>query len=180
MTPREKAGLLKSTLQRVDLRRGTLLLHVDVNALSKRLSKGDEQDFEPSPGKTTDTTLQRVASVSIPVTIRRRGQEARIIIEGSSSQTAQPDEKLVALIGRANLYLEMLTDGSGLTLASLAKQTGVHIADISRALPLAFISPLITKAILTGRQPSGLTARAFARAADFPLLWSAQDDAFGR
>jgi site-specific DNA recombinase len=178
--PGEKSKLLKHTLARIDLRPDALQLHVDVDALLNLLSKHDGHDFELSPGKTTDTTLQHVASVTIPLTIRRRGQEARIVIEGSSSQTTQPDEKLVALIGRAHLYSEMLTDGAGLTLASLAEQTGAHIADISRVLPLTFLSPMITKAILTGRQPPGLTAREFVRATEFPLLWSAQADAFGR
>ena len=35
---------------------------------------------------------------------------------------------------------------------------GVNQADVSRVLPLAFLAPAITEAILTGRQPADLSA----------------------
>ena len=44
----------------------------------------------------------------------------------------------------AHLMLGMLTDGSGRTIADLASDVGIHIADVSRILPLAFLSPKIT------------------------------------
>ena len=86
------------------------------------------------------------------MTIKRRGVEARIVINGVSQRN--PDPALVDLIARAHLYLNRLTDGSELSIAELATQLRVHRADISRTLPLAFLSPAIIEAIVTGRQPA--------------------------
>ena len=72
----------------------------------------------------------------------------------------------------------MLTDGSGRTIADVANETGIHVADISRILPLVFLAPKITEAILRGRQPVELTARALMRD-DLPHLWADQLQQFG-
>ncbi|MEP9387697.1 hypothetical protein [Mesorhizobium sp. KR9-304] len=74
--------------------------------------------------------------------------------------------------------LGMLTDGSGRTIADAASDAGVHVADASRILPLAFLAPKIADAILRGRQPVELTARALMRD-DLPHLWTDQLQQFG-
>lgn len=112
-----------------------------------------------------------------PITMKRRGVEARIVIDGTSQR--KPDPTLVDLIARAHLYLNRLTDGSVSSIANLAAELGVHRADISRILPLAFLSPAITEAILTGRQPADLTARTLSRAIDVPPSWADQATALG-
>ncbi len=62
-------------------------------------------------------------------------------------------------------------------LKGFLKQCGVHRADISRVLPLAFLSPKIVEAILIGRQPVDLTSRRLARLTDLPLPWHDQEAA---
>ncbi len=74
--------------------------------------------------------------------------------------------------------LRMLTDGMGRTIADVANDVGVHVADASRILPLAFLAPKITDAILRGRQPVELTAHALMRG-DLPHLWAHQLQKFG-
>jgi site-specific DNA recombinase len=48
-------------------------------------------------------------------------------------------------------------------------------SDISRILPLAFLSPKLTEAILTGRHSLDLALRTLTRGTDLPILWSDQD-----
>jgi hypothetical protein len=117
--------------------------------------------------------------IDVPMSIRRRWVETRIVIEGTGSQSKPADRVLIGLIGRAHHLLRRLTDGSGATLAGLSAESGVHIADLSRLLPLAFLSPRITCAILSGRQPAELTGRHLLRAEDLPLLWAHQSQALG-
>jgi hypothetical protein len=65
------------------------------------------------------------------------------------------------------------------SIADLANELRVHRADISRILPLAFLSPAITEAILTGRQPADLTARTLSRLIDVAPAWADQATALG-
>jgi hypothetical protein len=120
---------------------------------------------------------RRTFIIERPMTIRRRGVEARIVIEGRAR--SNPDPALVDLIARAHLYLERLTDGSAASIAALAEQLDVHRADMSRILPLAFLSPAITDLILTGCQPADLTARSLSRLIDIPAAWDQQAEALG-
>ena len=111
-------------------------------------------------------------TISVPMTLRRRGAEARLVLEGHSLGR-KPDDGLVEAVAKAHVMLGMLTDGSGRTIADVANDVGIHVADASRILPLAFLAPKITDAILRGRQPVELTARTLMRD-DLPHLWTDQ------
>ncbi|MDO6962318.1 hypothetical protein Q4481_00020 [Rhizobium alvei] len=91
----------------------------------------------------------------------------------------EPDQALVDLIARAHVYLNRLTNGSATSIAELADQLGVHRADISRILPLAFLSPQLTESILSGRQPADLTVRTLSRLVDIPASWAEQATLLG-
>jgi site-specific DNA recombinase len=54
-----------------------------------------------------------------------------------------------------------------------------ELSEVSRILPLAFLAPSITEAILTGRQPTSLTAQRLLRLANLPVLWSDQGQVIG-
>jgi hypothetical protein len=116
--------------------------------------------------------------IDLPIAIRRRGREQRIVIE-SKLQHPDPDANLVDMIGRAHFYLKELTSGTIPSIADLAMKLGVHRADISRILPLAFLSPVITSAILAGRQPAHLTPSHLSRMIDVPASWADQARALG-
>jgi hypothetical protein len=49
----------------------------------------------------------------------------------------------------------------------------MHTSDVSRCLKLAFLAPDIIEAILDGREPAELTARALLRV-DLPTYWNDQ------
>jgi site-specific DNA recombinase len=78
------------------------------------------------------------------------------------------------VIAKAHLYLEALTDGSGAGHTEVADRLGIHDPDISRILPIAFLAPKITEAILTGRQPADLTIAKLTRMLDLPTSWKDQ------
>lgn len=50
---------------------------------------------------------------------------------------------------------------------------------MSRLLPLAFLSPKITEAILTGTQPVDLTAQRLSRITNLPSAWNEQAELLG-
>jgi site-specific DNA recombinase len=66
------------------------------------------------------------------------------------------------------------TNGRGLDRKQVAARFNVHPEDVSRLLPLAFLSPKIVDAILQGRQPVDLSVRHLARAINLPIAWADQ------
>ena len=60
----------------------------------------------------------------------------------------------------------------------IAARQQIPASEVSRQLPLAFLAPSIVTAILEGRQPVELTAKALKRV-DLPLDWSEQSRRLG-
>ena len=149
---------------------------IDTQALIRRLLSIDG-DTQSDATHAADEEDSAPLAVDLPIVIRRRGIEMRIVIDSAAHRV--PDQTLIDLIARAHLYLNRLTDGSVSSIAELAKTLSVHRADISRILPLAFLSPSITDAILTGRQPVDLTARTLSRLIDIPSSWADQAKLLG-
>jgi len=112
--------------------------------------------------------------VDLALSIRRRGVERRLVIEGQEAFLPRPDRPLIEMVARAHACLEELTDGQGLGRKDVAKRFGVHPADVSRVLPLAFLSPRIVEVVLTGRQPADLSVRHLARNIELPIAWADQ------
>ena len=83
------------------------------------------------------------------------------------------------MIVRANSYLESLTSGAASSLADFAEQYGTDGSEVSRLLPLAFLSPRLVEAILSGNQPVELGARRLARMGKLPSAWNDQADLLG-
>ena len=93
----------------------------------------------------------------------------RLVIEGEN-QSQSPDPHLVRMIASARIYLERMIEKPELGTSGVAEQFGIHRVDVGRVLPLAFLAPRLLDQILTGNQPTDLSARQFARQ-DLPLLW---------
>jgi site-specific DNA recombinase len=111
--------------------------------------------------------------------LRRRGVETKLMLTGEHPQKRAPEQSLVALILRAHSYLNAITGPSRPTLAEVAIVHEVPASEVSRILPLTFLDPIITKAILDGSQPPTLTVDALTRLTDLPLAWSQQRKALG-
>jgi hypothetical protein len=146
-----------------------LLASLDTSSLSR--------GSQAACAKDQDTgTIAQIAAFEHPITLRRRGVGMRIIIESPYLQPPEPDQPLVDIIARAHLYLDHLTKSPDMSTNAVASTFNVDRADVGRILPLAFLSPAMLDAILTGRQSPSLTARRLARM-DLPLLWSEQEAA---
>lgn len=168
----ERAELLAQIFPRITLAPSAINLEVDAAAFVAVVI---------GTGTSTASKVDSSATIkiSLPLLVKRRGNEARIIIEGKSDRSCAPDPGLINLVSKAQAYLFALTDGSGLGLAELAVKTGTHIADVSRVLPLAFLAPSIIDAIHSGRQPPHLTARYLSRLNELPVEWHRQRAVLG-
>lgn len=161
---------LRTFVERVEITPTTLGCILD---REKLLSLLTDAKPEGTSSRSVEATEPQPITLTTALQMKRRGQEARIVMPASSMAGCKPDPVLVDLIARAHLYLETLISMPKLSTSDVAVHHDVHPAEVSRLLPLAFIAPSITEAILTGRQPAELTGRRLARM-ELPMDWADQ------
>jgi hypothetical protein len=106
-------------------------------------------------------------TVSVPLTIRRRGGRKQII--GPDGAVARPgdsgagvvpvhgDPALIKALARGFRWRRMLEDGRYASISEMAKAEGVERGYVGTLLRLTLLSPTMVEAILDGRQPEEVT-----------------------
>jgi DNA invertase Pin-like site-specific DNA recombinase len=161
----EAAAALGELIVRVQLSRESLHL-----SLKLPLALTDPSDAA-SP-------VSLMLSRLVPLQMKRRGVEMRIVLEGDSMPN-RVDLALLKALARARRWADDLVSGKVRSVNDLARREGIDGRSVRRLIPLGFISPRIIEAIAEGRQPVELTVEALTRRIDLPLLWSAQEQALG-
>jgi site-specific DNA recombinase len=172
MSVEQRQTMIRRFVLRVDLRAGAFVLKVDREALISVLARADRQ-----PGAAD--TIERIVSIEHRMSLRRRGVETKMQLDDYNGRASTPDGNLIKLVHRAHRYLTHLTNGSAQRLSDIAAAHQADPADVSRLLPLAFLSPKIVDAILSGHQPLELTAQRLSRLPDLPLDWAEQETLLG-
>jgi len=114
----------------------------------------------------------------IPMQMKRRGVELRLVLEGHA-RTSTPDPALLKAVARARCWFDDLVCGRAASLAELAARAKVSTRYVRRLLRLAFLAPVIVEAVVAGRQPAELTAQRLLTRTALPLDWAAQKAARG-
>ena len=169
-----RKAIIRIVFARIEIGAGLLRYTINGPALLSHLmeagTNGDDRNAVGRPGTADPITIER------PFRLRRRGVEARIVLECGDDGTRTPDQALINLIVRAQRYLADLTDKPGATIASVAASRSIPVSEVSRILPLAFLAPSITLSILDGKEPVDMTVDRMARIPDLPLDWQEQAD----
>jgi hypothetical protein len=109
----------------------------------------------------------------VPMTMKRRGVEQRIVLGGTTA-TAGVYQPLLKAVGRSRKWVAELIAGQIQSVDDLARREKLDGRSVRRVLGLGFLSPRIVEAITEGRQPPEMTVIALSRRLDLPPLWSAQ------
>lgn len=125
------------------------------------------------PGERS-ATLDPV-HLSCPATRVRKGHQLRLIIPAATAPAPSPsrDEKLVALVADAHAARQLVASNADKSIATIAKSEGRCRARLTQLLGLSCLAPDIVTAIVEGRQPCSLSARALA-GVELPLAWPEQ------
>ncbi len=87
-----------------------------------------------------------------------------------------PDATLIRALRNAHDWVAQMKTGA--SVKQIASTTTISESYITRIVPMAFLSPRIQQAILSGSQPAELTLETIARS-KLPIDWSAQEQLFG-
>jgi len=115
----------------------------------------------------------------VPLRMKRRGVETRIIIAEGDDLPRKLDPALLKAVARSRVWFEELASGRVRSLADIARREGIAQRYVERLSRLAFAAPRIVEAICQGRQPAELNAQTLLNRIDLPLEWSAQLNALG-
>jgi len=110
----------------------------------------------------------------LPLKMKRRGVEARVIIASGEEATRQIDPALLKAVARGRAWFDELASGRVRSFGETAQRESVTRRYVERLSRLAFASPAIVEAICQGHQPADLTAETLLKRIDLPLEWSAQ------
>ena len=158
-----------SLLQQVVLNAETIRFEIKRSGLAKLIADPD----------TTTNHAEGLFAFEIPVQIRRRGVEAKLVIPGAQGRARVPDPGLIAVIAEAQHWIEELAKGNARSVRDLARRHGRDAGEVSRTLPLAFMAPEIVEAIVGGRHPIELTPRKLKRIGTLPPAWQEQRRVLG-
>lgn len=112
--------------------------------------------------------------LEVPMQLRRRGVETKLVIGQGTADEGMPDPKLIQLVSQCHGWLGDLIEGEVTSIRDISYRAKMAECDVSRFFPLAFLAPDIVEAILSGRQPIELTAERLKRIGGLPLVWEDQ------
>jgi len=113
----------------------------------------------------------------VPMRMKRRGVEMRLVIDGDAASASRVDLPLLKATARAYRWSDDLLAGRAQSIGEIAKREHLTGRYVRRVMRLAFLAPRIVEAIAEGRQPADLTTLAMTQRIDLPPLWSAQEQA---
>lgn len=124
-------------------------------------------------------------TVTVPMTIRRRGGRKQIIgpdgvpvrvgRDGPGLETTLGDPALVKAVARAFRWQRLLEEGRYGSLRELAAAEGVDRAYVGWVPNLTLLAPDLIEAILHGRRPEKVNPLSVE--GGFPASWKAQQAA---
>ncbi len=167
----DKRMILKILIARIDVRPAT----VDIMIRPTTVSAVTAPEADLAKLATSNIADSPTLCLSVPASVRRSGMETRLLIQGvTGNKHREPDRSLLRLLGQARQFSDMFMNSRGKTIVELSGEAGVSPSYFTRVFRLSFLAPDITKIILHGRQPAGLTAKALLGYSQIEREWSKQ------
>ena len=123
-------AVLAAVIERIDIGTDQIAIHVRPTGLGALLGISSTTLPSAIGGETQ--------ILSVPVPLRRRGREIRMLIDGADPfATAKPDARLIKLLIRARRFNTALASSDGVPFAALAQREGVSPSYFTRAVRLS-------------------------------------------
>jgi DNA invertase Pin-like site-specific DNA recombinase len=143
-------------LEKADIKPGQMAIRLSPEALASALGIKEDRI-------RTDAIL-----FTVPFRIRRKGVEAKF---DTGKETPDVDIVLLRNVAKARRWFEMLKQGQ--SFAEIAEQEKLSARRIQQLMDHALLAPDITRSIIAGKQPHGLTTEYLQRS-EIPEDWAEQ------
>jgi site-specific DNA recombinase len=152
----ERKTLFRKTIRSIVLSDKEITISLATEALG--LAAGDQDSI----------------TITRPLTIKRRGQEMKMVIGGEIFPAANKNPGLIKLVAKAHALRSGLEDDSISSILEFATLHKIDHGDAKRMLPLGYLAPDIVEDILSGHQPADLTTLQLKSGYDLPVMWTEQ------
>ena len=112
------------------------------------------------------------AELTVAADLTRSRGVLRFKVAGAEDDQNRAAPALISAVVKSQGWLDRILRGEVSSQRDLAAQEGYDERYVSRLLPLAFLSPEITEAVLEGRQPEHWSLDTLI--GKVPLSWSEQ------
>ena len=123
-------------------------------------------------GLELEGCAQGPAELTVAIDLTRTRGVLRFKVAGAEDQSVQEAPALISAIVKSHGWLERILRGEAASQRDLAAQEGYDERYVSRLLPLAFLSPEITEAVLEAKQPEHWSLDTLL--GKVPLDWNEQ------
>jgi len=151
----------RSVIERVDLKGDGMQIALNLRALLP-------VDRFPNGGPSLQLTRL------VPMQMRRRGIETRLIIPGEEIAPATTDPALLRALARGYQWFGELAAGTAASTKQIATREGRSESYVRHMVPLALLAPSIVESICAGRQSVSLSAERLKSQAGIPIEWDEQ------
>lgn len=111
---------------------------------------------------------------TLPLQIKRRGIEMRLVVSTPQPSSANVDQDLVSTIAKARVWFDDWLHGRISGYKEIVRREGISASYVGDVMKLAFLSPKIVEDIVRGQQPEDLIVSQLTKSDDVPLRWDQQ------
>ncbi|MGB8414504.1 MAG: recombinase family protein [Candidatus Binatus sp.] len=151
----------ETIIERVELKREGMQITLNLGAMLR-------PDQFPHGGANLRMTRL------VPMQLRRRGVETRLVIPGEAVTATRTDPALLRALARGYNWFCELTSGRAVSTKQIADREGLSDSYVRHVVPLGLLAPAIVESICVGRQSVSLSAERLKDHASFPIEWDAQ------
>ena len=150
-----------SIIERVELKRDGIQITLNLRALLTT-------DQFPDGG--ANLRMTRV----VPMQMKRRGVETRLVIPGEAAAALRTDPALLRALARGYQWFGERASGRAVSTRQIASREGLSHSYVRHTAPLGLVAPKVVEAICAGQQGVTLSAERLKDLARLPIEWDAQ------
>jgi site-specific DNA recombinase len=158
----EAKNIFKAIVKRVVMSESEAQIEIDGGRLLQALLSSQPHDPIDSMS----------ISLVCPFTVKRRGQQVRMVISAGEDSESRPVPSLMKVIARSRDWMELIVSGKARTLDDLIKTSGLTRPYVKNAFRCIVLSPPLIDAIISGRHRVDLTVMNLTH--DLPFDWNKQ------